>query len=262
MLDFNSHSGWVPGGRRTVGVADEINERIDFHLVTENQKQTRRRYIQASRIGEDCTRMVQMEYMGLPYDADKEFTGKTIRIFNRGHDGEDKVAKWIVSAGYDLRVMSNAGRQYGFTSLDGNFSGHIDGVIVGLKSAQYSTTALKVPALWEHKTLGQKSWNEVVKQGVQIAKPVYAGQVAIYQGYMPGLSDNPALFTAMNADTQELHCELVPFNASLAQDLTDRAVNIYRDTKAGEMLPRVAGKPDFYICKMCNFQKGCWGMPT
>ena len=48
------------------------------------------------------------------------------------------------------------------------------------------------------------------------AKPIYAAQVALYQAYM-GLTEAPALFTAVNKDTSELHHELVPFDAAVAQ---------------------------------------------
>ena len=55
----------------------------------------------------------------------------------------------------------------------------------------------------------------MVKRGVALSKPVYAAQIALYQAYLE--LPNPALFTALNRDTMELHCELVPFDASLAQ---------------------------------------------
>jgi hypothetical protein len=56
----------------------------------------------------------------------------------------------------------------------------------------------------------------------------------------PGIADHPALFTAINKDTAELHHELVPFNAELAQRMSDRAVRVLRATDAGELLPRLA----------------------
>ena len=64
-----------------------------------------------------------------------------------------------------------------------------------------------IPALWENKALGAASWKDVVKKGVVIARPVYAAQIALYQAYLD--LPNPALFTALNRDTFELHCELV-----------------------------------------------------
>ena len=41
---------------------------------------------------------------------------------------------------------------------------------------------------------------------------------------VPGISAAPAVFTAINKDTAEMHPELVPFDADLAQRMSDRAV--------------------------------------
>ena len=77
---------------------------------------------------------------------------------------------------------------------------------------------------------------------------------------VPGLSSNPALFTAINKDTAELHHELVPFDADLAQRMSDRAVRILRATDAGELLPRVARNRDFFECRFCPWAERCWSL--
>jgi hypothetical protein len=101
---------------------------------------------------------------------------------------------------------------------------------------------------------------------VAAAKPIYAAQIAIYQAYMdaaiPGVADNPALFTAINKDTAELHHELVPFNAELAQRMSDRAVRILRASDAGELLPRIALASDHFECRFCPWAKRCWDQPA
>jgi hypothetical protein len=92
------------------------------------------------------------------------------------------------------------------------------------------------PAIWECKSLNAKSWRDTVKNGLKKSKPIYAVQVATYQAYMegsiPGISKNPALFTAINKDTAEIYHELVPFDAALAQEASDRAVNLIRATES------------------------------
>jgi hypothetical protein len=75
---------------------------------------------------------------------------------------------------------------------------------------------------------------------------------------VPGLADNPALFTAINKDTQELWFELVPFDPALAQRMSDRAVKIIMATEAGELLPRSFTDPSHYECKYCSWQNRCW----
>ena len=84
-----------------------------------------------------------------------------------------------------------------------------------------------------------------------------AAQVALYQAYL-GLHEHPALFTAINADTMELYAELVPFDALLAQKMSDRAVRVIEATKAGELLPRGFAEPSHFECKLCPYSQRCW----
>ena len=114
--------------------------------------------------------------------------------------------------------------------------------------------------------MNARNWRETVSKGVVIAKPVYAAQIALYQAYMeasvPGICSNPALFTAINKDTAELHHELVAFDAGLAQRMSDRAVRILQATDAGELLPRIATTRDFHECRMCPWGQRCWSLPA
>ena len=127
----------------------------------------------------------------------------------------------------------------------------IDGVIVG------GPEGFAYPALWENKCLGNKSWSDLERKGLAISKPIYAAQVAIYQAYLE-LTEHPAIFTAINADTMEIYTELVPFDAALAQRMSDRAVKVITATEAGELLPRAVHDSTHFECRMCAWQDRCW----
>ncbi len=87
--------------------------------------------------------------------------------------------------------------------------------------------------------------------------------MATYQAYMEGtvkgISDHPALLIAINKDTQELWFELVPFDAALAQRMSDRAVKVITATEAGELLPRAFAQASHFECKFCSYAQRCWG---
>ena len=138
--------------------------------------------------------------------------------------------------------------------------GHVDGIIAAVPTL----LGIGTPALWECKTMNAKNWRACVKDGVAVAKPVYAAQIALYQAYMeatvPGISANPALFTAINKDTAELHHEQVAFDAALAQRMSDRGVRILQATDAGELLPRIATNRDFFEYRFCPWAARCWGL--
>jgi hypothetical protein len=252
MLDLNHHSGFVYGraANDPAPLGTRINAEIDRALVAERDAQRPRDYLGASRIGEPCARRLVYEFTKTPVDPGKEFAGQTLRIFEAGHVFEDLAIRWLRTAGFDLRTQKRAGGQFGFETAGGRVRGHVDGVII-----DGPEIGLTWPVLWEHKALKASSWNDTAKKGVQVSKPVYFGQMQIYMAYMDLGS---ALFTALNKDTCELYHEQVPFDPAAAQALSDKAVYVLRAADAGELLPRIAASPDFYLCRFCPFVKRCW----
>jgi len=252
MLDFNSRPS----------MAERINALVDAALIAEREATPPRTYLGASRLGHACERALQFEFAGAPKDEGADFGGQTLRIFAIGHELEDLAIRWLRSAGLDLVTQKRDGGQFGFAVAGGRIRGHVDGIVAEAPAA----LGLRTPALWECKTMNAKNWRETVAKGVTAAKPVYAAQIALYQAYMeatvPGISANPALFTAINKDTAELHHELVPFDADLAQRMSDRGVRILRATDAGELLPRIAANRDFFECRFCPWAKRCWSLPA
>ncbi|MBB57459.1 MAG: hypothetical protein CMM42_09555 [Rhodospirillaceae bacterium] len=249
MLDYNS----------TQTFGDQVNAYIDEALVAENQSQTPRQYLGGSRLGVACERALQFEYAHASKDDGRDFNGQTLRIFAAGHVFEDLAIDWLRKAGFELYTTKGntpGGEQFGFSVAGGRIRGHVDGIINAAPMMD------GFPALWECKSLNNKSWNDTVKRGVTVSKPVYAAQIATYQAYMeasvPGISQNPALFTAINKDTAELHHELVPFDGGLAQRMSDKAVRVIQATESGELLPRIAQSADFFECKFCDWSDRCW----
>ncbi|WP_313349810.1 hypothetical protein [Paracoccus sp. (in: a-proteobacteria)] len=241
MLDFNS--------RNTKG--DHFVNLIDAAIDTKAKGERRRNYIGGSAIGQPCARRIQYEYLGASKDEGSDFDPRVRRIFRRGHECEEWLIGWIKVAGFNLRDKDRFGKQFGFEDCDGRFSGHFDGVIVeGPEGFEY-------PALFEAKCLGEKGFNQVAKHGVAKAYPVYAAQIATYQAYGQ-LAQHPAFFVAVNANTMDIHCELVPFNPALAQECADKAARILQACDHGETLPRASQDPAGFVCKFCPFQGTCW----
>ena len=252
-LDFNPRPS----------IADRINALVDAALIAEREATPPRTYLGASRLGHACERALQFEFAGAPKDEGADFGGQTLRIFEIGHQLEDLAIRWLRAAGIDLYTRKGNrpdGDQFGFSVAGGRIRGHVDGIIANAPAA----LGLHTPALWECKTMNAKNWRACVKDGVTVSKPVYAAQIAIYQAYMeatvPGISAAPALFTAINKDTAELHHERVAFDAALAQRMSDRAVRILQATDAGDLLPRIAASRDFFECRFCSHAERCWGL--
>ena len=248
MLDFNH--------RPTL--SESINHLIDKALTKQNEQQPPRQYLGGSRLGVSCNRALQFEYTNTPKDEGQNFTGKILRIFEAGHIFEELAIKWLRQSGIELLThKNNSNEQFGFSVSGGKIKGHIDGVIVGApKELSFS-----FPMLWECKSMNNKSFKETVKKGLLTSKPIYAAQIAVYQAYMEssisGISSNPALFTAINKDSAEIYFELIHFDQSLAQNMSDKAVNIIKATQSHELLPGISTDISYFECKFCSWQKRC-----
>jgi hypothetical protein len=241
MMDFNS----------SASICDQFSALIDVGLQIRQAEQRPRSYLGASRLGVSCERALQYEFAKAQVDPGREHSGRLLRIFERGHQSEDNMIEWMRLAGFDLKTTKSDGTQYGFSALGGRLAGHIDGVIVG------GPDGFSYPALWENKCLGSKSWKDLEKNKLAVSKPIYHAQVVLYQAYL-GLHENPAVFTAVNADTMEIYTELVPFDSALAQRMSDRALKVISATDAGELLVRAYQDPTHFECRMCSWQDRCW----
>ncbi len=152
----------------------------------------------------------------------------------------------------------SSGGQFGFSSANGKIQGHVDGIV----NDAPEDLGMSFPALWEAKSLNNKSWKDTVKRGLTLSKPAYAAQIALYQAYMepsiPGISSNPALFTAINKDTAEIYHELIPFDMALAQKASDKGVQVITACETCGLLPRISNSPTFLDCRFCDYQDRCW----
>jgi hypothetical protein len=253
-MDLDLNSGTLT--RQMAG--KPLIDALDRAILAKQAAQTPRQYLGGSYVGGDCERQIQYQYTLAPVDDGKGFPADILRVFERGHRTEDMAAQWIRDAGLILKTETQEGRQFGFSSAQGRFKGHADGVIVGWTGEGESPVAF--PALWENKAVNSKTWQKIRDHGVKKVKPVYYGQVALYQYHLQ-LMDNPAVFTFINADTMQVGAELIPFDALECQRLIDRAVRIIQATDAREQLPRVAAEPDHFACRFCSFAARCWSAP-
>ncbi|MDX1950296.1 MAG: hypothetical protein SFT90_07365 [Rickettsiales bacterium] len=252
MLDFNHRPKFY----------EDVNALIDTEIQKQRMQSPARNYLGASRLGVACSRALQYEYLNVPKDEEKEFTGDKLRIFELGHNIEQLAINWLKMAGLELYTNKSDGSQFGFSVLGGKIRGHVDGIINSAPASLIAKYNLTFPMLWECKSMNNKYFNETVKKGLVISKPIYAAQIATYQAYMEGtiagISNNHCWFTAVNKDNSEIYHELIPFNQQLAQNSSDRAVNIIAASEAGETLPKISNDPCYFECKMCSYNKTCW----
>lgn len=234
MLDLN----------RQILSARPLNQQINQLIeAAEPPSLNERQYLGASDIGSECLRKIQYNWF-----CDAQFPARTRDIFARGNFFEEVSRQQLIKAGFKFASKVSLG----FKAADGLFRGHADGILV----AGPEVEGLIYPAIWEHKALGAKGWRAIERDGLTGLYEVYAAQVALYQAYLDVM--NPALFMCLNADTCERLNFLVPFDAQLAQAISDRAVMVIEATRAGELLPRVTEDQGDWRCRMCSHRARCW----
>ena len=205
-----------------------------------------RPYLGASIVGGECLRKVQYDWWCTP-----KHSARLREIFHRGHYFEERSRELLRKAGFNFAPPE----ALAFLAVNGLLRGHADGLIVA--GPHLPDAELSYPLLWEHKAVNTKNWRALERDGLERTFPQYAAQVALYQAYLD--KTNPALLTALNADTCERLHLLVPFDAERAQAWSDRTVTIIEATRAGELLPRFTDDDGDWRCKICSHRERCWG---
>jgi len=220
-----------------------INDAIE--RVAATAAELPRPYLGASIIGHECARRIQYDWWCKP-----ELVARTREIFHRGHYFEERARKRLIAAGFKFAPSE----VLAFAAAGGALRGHADGIVI------HGPDLLDVypiyPAVWECKAINARNWRALERDGLEKTFPQYAAQVAIYQAYLN--VTNPALFTAVNADTCEFLHFFVSFNAERAQLWSDRAANIIEATRAGELLPRAYNDSADWRCRICPHKERCW----
>ncbi|MDD2318311.1 MAG: hypothetical protein PHD57_13315, partial [Desulfobacterales bacterium] len=103
----------------------------------------------------------------------------------------------------------------------------------------------------ECKTHSLKSFNDLVKNGVQTSQPKHWSQMQIY---MAGSGIDRALYFAVCKDNDGIYTERVRYDADAAQRMIERGKRI---TLADRMPPPISTDSTWYQCKFCPAHDFC-----
>ena len=193
-----------------------------------------RPHLGASMIGKECLRAVALSYRKASPDAAAD--GRMIRLFNRGHMEEARLAACLQVAGFQLKLISKDGGQISYKT--GDLQGSVDGVI------RLQDGSL---AVLEFKTMNRRAWERLEKDG-QI-KPEHLAQM---QCGMHGLGLKRAMYLASCKDTDAIQVYLVDYDGEPTEFL-----NLATDITHG-LIPPKLGDTDFR-CKFCEHKAFCYG---
>jgi hypothetical protein len=125
-------------------------------------------------------------------------------------------------------------------------SGSIDGIIEhGVPEAP------KTPHVLEIKTHGKKSFESLLKDGVEKSKPMHYVQM---QMYMAGMKLDRALYVAICKDDDRIYTERVKLDKAVAKKGVVRG---HRIVLADRMPPPLSTDPTWFECRFCAAHEFC-----
>lgn len=200
-------------------------------------------FIRGSQIGK-CERHIW--YLFRWAHAPEPFEGRMLRLFETGHRDESRMVRDLQNAGVSV-VTSDRQEpgQISVSAVDGHFRGHLDGIAEGVIEAP------KTPHLLECKTHNSRSFAQLVKHGVTVAKPEHVAQMQVYMG-LRGLTR--AFYLAKNKDDETLYAERVNFDAAHFAALMAKAERV---REANGPAARISDDPNSFLCRFCPSHSVC-----
>jgi hypothetical protein len=226
-----------------------------------------RSHLGASILGQECGRSIWYDWR---WATKSKFSGAMLRLFNRGHLEEGRFIALLLTMGCEVYQQDSNGKQFRISHADGHMGGSGDGVVIGIPEVQPG-----MPVLGEFKTHNEKSFvklagenwrnhldyrfgfRKIAKdttfdgEGVKEAKPEHYTQMQIYMRKM-GIA--LTLYVAVNKNTDDIYCELVPLNVPYADQMLGRGETL---VDAIQPPPRISNTPGYWKCKFCDHLPVC-----
>lgn len=208
------------------------------------KSQDPRSHIGASILGHHCERWIWLSFR---WAVQERFEGRILRLFRRGQNEEATIIADLKAIGVVFRVAPDGQHRVDFGC---HVSGSLDGIIEsGVPEAP------KKMHIAEFKTHSVKSFNDLVKHGVEKSKPSHWMQMQVY---MLGAGIDRALYIGVCKDNDYLHVERVKFYRLAAEKAIERGKRIAQEDR----IPApISTDPSWYQCKFCPAYDFCHKTP-
>jgi len=216
-----------------------LTAKIDRHH--EEKAEPPRPHFGLSSCGEECERKLWLNFR---WAVIEKFSGRILRLFRRGHNEEFTLVEDLKAAG--LTIEHAGADPQKRVSFGCNVSGSLDGIITsGVPEAPEKRHIL------EMKTHSKKSFDDLLKHGVEKSKPMHYAQMQVY---MLGIGIDRALYVSICKDDDRIYTERVKLNKDYATKKVERSKRI---AMSDTMPPPISTRPDWYQCKLCSAYEFC-----
>lgn len=205
-----------------------------------------RPHMGASLQGNECARAI---WYSFHWYTEPTFSARIQRLFNRGHMEEGRFMAMLAMIGCEIHQYDANGKQFTISGAAGHYGGSGDGVlriVPGLDPSMY--------CLSEFKTHSDKSFKELVKKGMKVAKPEHYIQM---QQYLVKMELPVGLYGAVNKNDDDLHFEYVERDMETGTRAIDRAEKIVWLQQPPERFGNPPS-PGNLVCRWCDHKGVCW----
>ena len=219
---------------------DLIAEAIDAHHAA--RVELPRAHLGASILGHHCERWLWLSFR---WAVIERFKGRTLRLFRRGHNEEATIVADLKAIGIEIHSTEGGQARVDFgCHVGGSIDGIIESGVPGAPTKRH---------IAEFKTHSKKSFDDVLKVGVEISKPMHYAQM---QAYMHGTQIDRALYLAVCKDDDRLYTERVRYDEAFATKLIAKGHRLVMDNL---IPPPISTNPSWYECKWCPAHSFCHG---
>lgn len=193
--------------------------------------------ISASMVGNECDRALfyELRWVSEP----EQFSGRILRIFERGDIEEQRVYADLRAAGVEIDEQAE------FTAVQGFLRGRADGIATGILEAPKTRHVLEI------KSAKASDWRSVQKHGLAKAKPLHWHQ--LHTG-MSCLGIDRGFYIMVNKDTEEILTERISLDPEVAARTEARVARI---VDAHDAPGRLNDDPEAFGCRFCKHKAVC-----
>lgn len=224
----------------------------DAALEQQSDSEERRLYLGMSQIGDSCARKL---WYSFHWAYKERHNAATIKRFKDGHNSEATQAERLrLVEGVMLDTHHPVTKQqFRYVDHDGHFSGHCDGKITGLLQAP------KALHIWEHKSTGEKKFNEFKKIKAEVGEKQalrkwnfqYWVQGIMYCFYEVASRHYLTVSTPGVRDTDSCRTEADNETAGKYIQKAERII------KSNEPLDKISTDSSWFECRWCAAKDIC-----
>lgn len=201
-----------------------------------------RSHLGASQIGNECERA--LFYMWR-WAAIRSFPARILRLFNRGHMEEARFLALLELIDVQFHQPEDGGQER-VSAFGGHFGSALDGVLWNVPDC---------PGEWvlgEFKTHNTKSFSALFsRNSVAACKPEHYAQM---QACMHLRGIHKCLYMAVNKNDDDIYCEVVHYNHTVAKKILEKGHRIIFADKAPD---RLSKDPSHFVCSYCDLNRVC-----